>query len=235
MKTVATDEWLTIPILPCVSIEDTLAFWQSLGYEITYKQKRPYQYGVVNRNGYQLHFGRVKGMEAVSNFYTGCLVIVKDAAQVYYMLTTRLKNTYGKVPHAGIPRISRMKPGATRFTLTDVSGNSVIFVSNGEQDQEAWEQADNKIKSRLEKVLAIAERFRDYKNDDESAAKVLDAALASATANDPNLAEVLVMRIEIASHRGEWLLVKEYKEKLSSLAVDASTLTILKQKHTTDT
>ena len=126
-----------------------------------------------------------------------------------------------------------MKPGATRFTLTDVSGNSVIFVSSGEQDQEVWEQADSKTKSRLEKVIAIAKRFRDYKNDDESAAKALDAALSTAKPDDLHLAEALVMRIEIASHKGEQALVKEYVERLSNLGMDESSLAMLAQKHKT--
>ena len=37
-------KWVTVPILPCVAIEETLAFWEMLGFEITYKQTRPYQY-----------------------------------------------------------------------------------------------------------------------------------------------------------------------------------------------
>ena len=126
-----------------------------------------------------------------------------------------------------------MKPDATRFTLTDVSGNAVIFVSDGEQDQEVWAQADAKIPGRLEKVIAIAKRFRDYKNDDDSASKALDTALATASPDDPALAEALVMRIEIASHRGEQSRMEECKERLSKLGVDESTITMLEEKHRT--
>src|SRR5690606_41034783 len=68
--------WVTVPTLPCAAIEETLTFWETLGFEITYKQTRPYQYGVVTPGGSELHFGRVKGMEAASNLYNGCLVVV---------------------------------------------------------------------------------------------------------------------------------------------------------------
>jgi hypothetical protein len=233
-QSIATNEWQTIPILPCVSIEETLAFWESLGYKITYKQTHPYQYGVVKRNGYELHFGRIKSMVATNNAYTGCLVIVNNAAGTYKVLSTDLKKRYGKVPHTGIPRISRMKPGATRFTLTDVSGNSVIFVSAGEEDQEIWEQTENKKQNRLQKAVALAKRFRDYKNDDEAASKILDAALTLAKDNDPALAEALVMRIEIASHTAEQARAKECRGKLSSLAVDEDILLVLEQRHKTE-
>jgi uncharacterized protein HemY len=112
-----------------------------------------------------------------------------------------------------------MKPGATRFTVTDVFGNSVIFVSMGEKDQEVWEQADDKTQSRLRQAIATATRLRDYKNDDEAAAKVLDTALRAATDDDPDLPEALVMRIEIASHRGEQSQENDYRQKLASLGL----------------
>jgi hypothetical protein len=232
-QSITTNRWLTIPILPCVSIEETLSFWQSLGYEITYKQTHPYAYGVVRRNGAELHFGKVKGLEAVNNFYTGCLIIVNDAENTYQMFSADLKRIYGRVPHTGIPRISRMKPEATRFTLTDVAGNSVIFVSAGQEDQKIWEQAENRKQSRLQKAIALAKRYRDYKNDDEAASKTLDAALKSANHTDPDLAEALVMRIEIASQKGEQSREKECREKLSGLKLDQHTLLVLEQRHKT--
>src|SRR5690606_35403390 len=104
-------EWLTIPTLPCIEIEETLSFWELLGFKITYKQTRPYQYGIVERGGFELHFGRVKGMHAGSNLYNGCLIMVSDAGKVYTEFTQIFKANLGKIPHSGIPRISRMRPG----------------------------------------------------------------------------------------------------------------------------
>ncbi|WP_157363691.1 VOC family protein [Alkaliflexus imshenetskii] len=79
-------EWITIPVLPCLSILDTLSFWETMGFEITYKQTRPYQYGVVKRNGYELHFARVSGMDKTNNF-SGCLVMVFDIDKAYQEFT----------------------------------------------------------------------------------------------------------------------------------------------------
>src|SRR5687767_10766923 len=109
-------EWRTIPVLPCISIIDTLSFWQTIGFEITYKQTRPYQYGIVERNGHSLHFAGRKGLDKTNNFST-CLVIVSDIDKVYQIFTQKLKENLGSIPRSGIPRISQMKPGATRFTL----------------------------------------------------------------------------------------------------------------------
>ncbi|MGF6927542.1 hypothetical protein QFZ48_003042 [Chitinophaga sp. W2I13] len=228
-------EWITTPILPCTSIEETLAFWEELGYRITYKLTRPYQYGILERGGYELHFARVKGMDAAVNYYGGCLVAVTDARAVYLEFTKKLKASLGRVPNTGIPRISRMKPDATRFTLTDVSGNSIIFVSFGEKDEEVWQNADNKDQSPLQKSIAVATRFRDYKNDDMAAAKTLDVALAR-PGNEANtdIAEALMIRIELAGSLNEPNRTAACRSQLEAIPLSKEELSALKLKHAVD-
>jgi hypothetical protein len=211
-------DWTAIPMLPCVSIEETLSFWEPLGFRITYKQTRPYQYGAIERRGCQLHFGRVKGMEAASNLYSGCLFIVPDVENLYRELAEKLRQQLGRAPYAGIPRISRMKPGATRFTLTDVSGNSIIFINQGEADQETYDKVNDKNQSPLQKAIANAIRFRDYKEDEKAAAAVLDAALRKA--KDENamiMAEALIMRIDLAVFMNDTVRADECKALLKQL------------------
>ncbi|MVT06733.1 VOC family protein [Chitinophaga tropicalis] len=227
-------EWLPVPVLHCVSLEDTLRFWTSLGFDITYKQTRPYGYAVVERGAYGLHFHQLKGMDASKNFYGGCLMMVSDAEEVYKDFAAQIKSTLGKVPHSGIPRISRMKPGTTRFTLTDVSGNSVIFISYGEQDSETWEKADDKDQSPLRKAIATAVRFRDYKNDDMAAARTLDAALKrNGAESQEDVAEALILRIELARAMGNVQQQELYTERLNALGLSHEVVDRLKLKHIT--
>ncbi len=164
-----------MPVLPCKAIGETLAFWENLGFTITYRQDRPYQYGVVERNGHQLHFVRVKGAEAG---YTGCLMMVQDVEQAHADFCNALKTQWGRVPNKGIPRISRMRPGQSRFTITDVSENSVIVIQIGEKDQVEYEDADPATLTPLQKAISLALRLRDFKEDYPAALKVLDTAIA---------------------------------------------------------
>lgn len=168
-------DWTTVPVLPCKAIGETLAFWENLGFTITYRQDRPYQYGVVERNGHQLHFVRVKGAEAG---YTGCLMMVQDVEQAHADFCNALKTQWGRVPNKGIPRISRMRPGQSRFTITDVSENSVIVIQIGEKDQVEYEDADPATLTPLQKAISLALRLRDFKEDYPAALKVLDTAIA---------------------------------------------------------
>lgn len=225
-------EWMTIPSLPCIAIEETLSFWELLGFRITYKQTRPYQYGVIERGGFELHFGRVKGMDAAHNLYNGCLIMVSDAEKVYKDFTQKLKESLGRVPHSGIPRISRMKPKATRFTLTDVSGNCIIFINYGEEDQETWEKAEDTNQSLLQKAIATAIRFRDYKEDEKAAAKILDVALRKMKDEaQTDIAEALLIRIDLAVITDNPIDEEKYRTLLDQLNLMDQEKKQLAQKH----
>lgn len=225
-------EWMTIPILPCESIEETLVFWECLGFRITYKQTRPYQYGVIERGGYQLHFGRVKGMDITQNLYSGCIIMISDVEKVYRELIEKLKANLGKVSHSGIPRISRMKPGTTRFTLTDISGNSIIFINYGDADQETYEKVDDKSQSPLQRAIAVAIRFRDYKQDERAAAAILDAAFRKIeNENKRDVAEALIIRIDLAIFMNDPVKAGEFRSQLNKMELLEEEMNHLKQKH----
>lgn len=188
----------------------------------------------MTRGGSELHFGRVKGMDATGHLYNGCLVVGPAVEAVYREFTATFKEKLGRIPHSGIPRISWMKPGTTRFTLTDVSGNSMIFVDaeSEEKDQETWEKADDKNQSPLQKAVAMAIRFRDYKEDEQAAAKTLDVALRKAKDEEQlTLAEALVIRIDLAVFMKDRIRADECGKLLSQLDLPQDEVDHLMRKH----
>ncbi len=44
-----------------------------------------------------------------------------------------LRRVHGNVLSSGRPRITRYRPGSSRFTLIDPSGNSIVFIQRDEQ------------------------------------------------------------------------------------------------------
>jgi hypothetical protein len=188
----------TIPALPCESMDDMLVFWQAIGFQVTYTQKAPNAYAVVRyEDDYDLHFFGLK-VKPEANFST-CLIIVPEVEELHALFLQRLRNHLGKTPSKGFPRISRMKPKQTRFTLTDVSGNSIIFIKRGKEDEEVSQAYKQEGQTPLQKSLNTAIRLRDFHNDDAAAAKVLDSALArKQEGTQVELARVLAARIELA-------------------------------------
>lgn len=62
----------TIPLLPAISFDESLAFWKVLGFEVTLRQKEPSSCAVVGYEDFELHLIGLKQLEPGSNFTT-CL------------------------------------------------------------------------------------------------------------------------------------------------------------------
>ena len=116
----------TVPLLPCVSADDTLGFYRSLGFEVTWDQRKPYLFLALRFSGFELHFGRApRDTDPAQESSCGCLVMVDAVAPYHAAFTRAMRQAYGRVLATGQPRITRCRPGASRFTLVDPSGNSI--------------------------------------------------------------------------------------------------------------
>ena len=166
---------ISIPVLWSGDLPVTAEFYRALGYAVTHEQTRPYHYGVVERDGHQLHFGPTPsdaGSAEAAN--VSCLVLIDDAELWHTEFSARLRERYGRVPARGTPRITRFRPGQTRFTVVDPAGNSVIYIQHGEPDVD---YGGSRELAGLARVLDNARILRDFKADDRAAARVLEVGL----------------------------------------------------------
>jgi catechol 2,3-dioxygenase-like lactoylglutathione lyase family enzyme len=187
----------TIPILPCRSIEDTLAFYGALGFEVTYRQERPNTFAVVVRGGIELQFFVLRELDPAASYST-CYVLVADVDALHADFAAGLRATFGRVPARGIPRMSAprdMTYGVRQFIVVDPGGNHIrIGQPLGSRPVPRTEGG-----GRLERALVAAVTLAESKGDDPAAATVLDSALA-ADAAPPDTVRVraLVLRAEVA-------------------------------------
>lgn len=214
---------MSIPVLPCASIPEALTFYKTLGFEVTHEQERPNPYAATRRGDIHLHFMGIPTFQAETSYST-CLVIVPEVEELHRELVERLRGAYGKMPVTGLPRITRMKPGQSRFTVVDVAGNSVIYIRENAPDDYDEAASDNQSQTRLGKVLRAAARLRDFKNDDEAAARLLEAALKKPDGSNFERARVLVARAEIGVARGEAARVAKAREQIAALALEGQEL-----------
>ena len=207
----------TIPALPCVSLDEALSFWRDLDFEITYTQRAPNEYAVIRYDDFDLHIFGLKGLKPAANFST-CLVVRDEIELLHAEFSARLRSVLGRVPIKGFPRITRMRPGQTRFTLTDVSGNSIIFIRRGGDDETTAQAYKQRELTPIQRAVALAARLRDYKNDDALAARTLDQALARAgSASASDLAQALVARLDLAIAHQEVERADELRRSLAAL------------------
>lgn len=205
-----------VPLLACTDVDGTLEFWRAMGFTVTYEQTKPYLYLAFEWSGFALHYGRASdGTEAGG----GCLVMVDTVAAYHAAFTAAMRAHYGKVLAAGLPRITRFRPGASRFTLTDPSGNSIIFIQRDEPM--TLEYGGAKHLTGLARVLDNARILREFKNDDRAAFRALNSGLRrhgdSATARDR--ATALAALIELCTALDEPDRAREWGAQLAAITL----------------
>lgn len=188
---------VTVPVFPYVSFDDTLAFYRALGFRVTHDQRKPYVYGAVQLGTVHVHFHGARKADTPHGF-SSCLVMVPNVAPVHRRFADGLRAAFGKIPLVGLPRITRLRKGQTRFTVYDPSGNSLAFINHDEPDidYEAGGQAQSKLGLAIENAAFLRDTF----HNDKAAAKVLDTALGKAggAADLLDLARALAARAELA-------------------------------------
>lgn len=191
-----------IPLFPCHELDETLDFYKAIGFEVTFYQKSPYQYGVVERGDMQFQFFRMKGYDPKESI-SGCYVITDDVDALHASFRTGLKQTLGRIPTRGLPRIGALKDmsyGMRQFLMSDPAGNSIRV---GQTIAESFEHTAVP-KERYARALHQAVLLGESKEDHAAAARIIDHALAAEGTPTPvQLVKLYVVRAEMAAQLGE--------------------------------
>ena len=165
----------TYPILPCRELDESISFYETLGFKRTYRQTRPNPYAVVALEDIQIHLFGMEGFNPADS-YGSVIIAVPDPDGLYHDFATRLRKTYGKLPVAGIPRIlrPRKKYGTVRgFTVVDPGGNWLRIYKLGDTEEEdSAEKAEG-----LTQIIYVAARLGDAHGDESLALKTLENGL----------------------------------------------------------
>ena len=191
-----------IPILPCASIDDQLEFYESLEFEVTYRQKAPNVFAAVQRGAIELQFFVLKGYSPADSYST-CYVLVSDVETLHADFRAGLKTALGRIPTRGIPRLGPLRDmsyGVRQFLMTDPGGNIIRIGQPLAVDRA---QAAPQI-PRLERALEAASLLL-YSNDDpRTAARVIDSAIADTPeASDRLVVQARIMRADAAHSLGD--------------------------------
>ncbi|MFD6091938.1 hypothetical protein ACFWGN_07445 [Oerskovia sp. NPDC060338] len=191
-----------VPLLPCASIDEIGDFAAALGFEVTYRQTRPYPYLALRREGIDLHYFGIEGFRPEDS-YGSCLVVVDDTEPLYDAWAAGLRAAHGRLPLSGFPRITRPRrranaDGLSGFSLVDPSGNWIRVVrravdgpagdtvdaaeaTGSVPDVPAVDAAELGAalegESRLLRAVSNAVVQADSRGDVGQAAKILDGAL----------------------------------------------------------
>ena len=191
---------VTVPLLPCASIDDIVAFYRVLGFQTTYQQRRPNPSVALRREDLHLHFFEIPGFDPEGS-YGSCLVLTSDIGELHRAFSECMRAAYGKVLVSGTPRMTRPRArknydGLGGFTVVDPGGNWIRVVQHGGTGDTPAPAPAGKLATALANAVVLS----DSKGDADQAARILDGALARLSADDDPVVqvEVLVYRAELA-------------------------------------
>lgn len=191
---------VTVPLLPCASIDDIAAFYEVLGFHTTYRQRKPNPYVALQREDLHLHFFEMAGFDPDQS-YGSCLVLTADLEGLHRAFAAGMRAAYGKVLVTGTPRMTRPRArknqdGLSGFSVIDPGGNWIRIVRKAATEPlPATTPAGG-----LATALANAVVQADSRGDARQAVRILDSALARPQPDDDPVTqvEVLVYRAELA-------------------------------------
>jgi catechol 2,3-dioxygenase-like lactoylglutathione lyase family enzyme len=225
----------TYPILPCRELDESIAFYESLGFKRTYRQVRPNPCAVVALEDIQIHLFGMENFNPADS-YGSAIITVPDPDGLYHDFAAGLRKAYGKLPVAGIPRIlrPRKKYGTVRgFTVVDPGGNWLRIYKLGDAEQEdSAEKAEG-----LKQVIYVAARLGDAHGDEALALKTLENGLIRFTDAQPmDLTRAYLYRAELAVRTKDLELAKSSLAAAKSIELTESERTALEEEfaHTTE-
>lgn len=226
----------TYPALPCSDLEQSLEFYQSLGFKHTYKQLRPYPYAVVALEDIHIHLFGMENFNPADSYGT-TIIVVPDPDSLYQSFTAGLREKFGKLPAAGIPRILRPRKKfgtVSGFSVVDPGGNWLRIYKLGDTDEEA----STEIAEGLPQIILVATRLGDSRGDETLALKTLESGLKRfKDAPAVDLVRAYLYRAELAVRTDNRKLAKDSlraaklmelsEEEKSALADDFAHITEL--------
>jgi hypothetical protein len=155
----------------------------------------------------QIHLFGMDGFDPAQS-YGSVIIAVPDPDRLYHDFADGLRNKYGKLPVAGIPRILRPRKryGTVRgFTVVDPGGNWLRIYKLGDTEQEA---STEKVEG-LAQIINVAARLGDAHGDEALALKTLENGLARfPDAKAGELAKAHLYRAELAVRTKDYELAR---------------------------
>lgn len=193
----------TIPILPCQALQPVLGFYTALGFEVTFQQKSPNPFAVVQRGAIEFQFFAMKTYEPTQSFST-CYVLTDEVDTLHGEFRAGLKAAYGRVPTRGLPRIGPLRDmsyGVRQFLMSDPGGNCIRVGKKTSEDQR-HRPAPQETFAR---ALHNATLFADSRDDPRGAAKIIDRVLRleDERPTPAQLLRLLVLRADVAGRLGD--------------------------------
>jgi hypothetical protein len=167
----------------------------------------------------------MKGYEPKESYST-CIVLVPDLAGLHQTFSSGLRSHLGKLPVAGIPRISKLNNSNSakqlRFNIIDPGGNWIRFAQIGEQPAVNDATPQKEAQSKLSRATQAADWLVEAHGDFAKAAQTMDKALEQEETFPPaHRFQALVLRASLAISLEDRQLARTLLTKVRQIELEA--------------
>lgn len=207
------------PMLPSENVDESVAFYRTLGFEIVRDETFPYRFAEVRDGDLWLmtsNYAQFGGKKA----FGALIVNVTDLGRFHDRFAVNLRNSLGTVPLSGFPRLTRRSRDGSQFRVFDPFGNMLVYMDKYYAPPLYLEAQD-----RTEEMLNQVWFLRDIYANDRAAAHTLDRALEEMKGESGiGHARLLAARCEIAVAMGELDLAFKLEDVVSRIHLQNSEL-----------
>ena len=205
------------PMLPSENVDESVAFYKGLGFEIVRDETFPYRFAEFRDGDLWIltsSYAQFGGKRA----FGALIVNVEDLEQYHNRFASGLKRNLGKVPLSGFPRLTRRSRDGSQFRVFDPFGNMLIYMDK-HYVPPLYLESENSTEEVLNQVWFL----RDIYANDRAAAKTLDRALEETNkASGIGFARLLAARAEVAVALGELDLASSIEHRLTNIDLEES-------------
>ena len=168
----------TIPILPCRSIDDVLAFYEALGFAVTYRQERPNTFAVVRARRDRAPILRHEGPAIPAASYSTCYVITSDVDGAVRRRSRQgiRDRTWARSRRAAVPRIGPLRETVATVSASSSSSTPAATTSGSASQWTCGRSRPRRPRDDWSAPSSPAVTLADSRSDDAGAANVLDRA-----------------------------------------------------------
>jgi len=207
------------PMLPSENVDESVAFYRTLGFEIVRDETFPYRFAEVRDGDLWImtsNYAQFGGKKA----FGALIVNVTDLGKFHDRFAVNLRNGLGTVPLSGFPRLTRRSRDGSQFRVFDPFGNMLVYMDKHYAPPLYLEAHD-----RTEEILNQVWFLRDIYANDRAAADTLDRALEEMKDESGiGHARLLAARCEIAVAMGELDLAFKLEDVVSRIRLQDSDL-----------
>lgn len=207
------------PMLPSENVDDSVAFYKSLGFEMVRDETFPYRFAEIRDGDLWLmtsNYAQFGGKKA----FGALIVNVTELGTFHDRFAGNLRNSFGTVPLSGFPRLTRRSRDGSQFRVFDPFGNMLVYI-----DKHYAPPLYLEAQNRTEEILNQVWFLRDIYANDRAAAATLDRALKE-TKDETGIgyARLLAARSEIAVAMGELELASKLEDMVSRIRLQDAEL-----------